>query len=206
MTLNGENSVPWVQRARKRRLLWVIVFAIATYAAAALSEDQLIRTRAASTWYDYMIRGVGAFYDSGKEHEIPDVSPSIFVRINPQGQFILNRSWTVEGGMVSSVALPTARLELYEQKIFKCTPGLMECIPGRTLYGFWLLKRVPGKQPAVVRKWLNLQKNLIGYDPAHGRYVPDVTGTITYEQSTQQVHVSIDNVEQPITDTFLLNS
>ena len=206
MNLDSQSSVRWVQRVRKHRLLWTIVFIIGTYTAAALSEDQAMRTRAASTWHEYMIRGVGAFYDNGKGRETAELSPSIFVRINPDGPFILNGSWISEGALVSSVALPTARLELYEQKIFKCTPGLMECMPGRTLYSFWLLRRGAGQRPEVLRKWLNLQKNLIGYDPAHGMYVPDAKGTITYEQSTQQVHVSIDNVEQPITETFHLDS
>src|SRR5712691_8576078 len=173
MNLNHKTRVPWAQsmpwtqsaKLHRGRVLLAILFAIIAYATAAASEDRVTRTRAANVWNLYMIRGVSAFYNNGQEREAIEASPAIFVRVSPTDPFILNGSWIIEGALVSAATTPTARLELYEEKIFVCRPGLLECAPGKTSYNFVLLKRVPGQRPEVLQKWRNLQKNVAGYDP-----------------------------------------
>ena len=194
-----------MRRVEFHRPFLAIVLVGIAYGSAAASEDWSRKQRAFNIWNEYMTRGVSAFYDNGKEREAINGDPSIFVRISATGPFILNGSWIIEGALVSVATTPAARLELYEEKISKCHPGLMECSAAEPVYDFWLLRRMPGQRPEVLQKWRNLQKNVVGYDPAHGMYVPDVKGSITYEQNTHDLHVSIDNIQEPLSETLHLN-
>jgi hypothetical protein len=187
------------------RWIWATLFAITAYSAASASEDRLIRVRAVRLWSGYMVRDVGAFYKDGLQREASATYPSIFVQLSPLALFPLNGSWIVDGFLASSVVLPGVRLELYQMGVFKCHPSFFECAPGTTKYDFFLLKRVPGSRPEVLRIWRRLQKDMTGYDPAHERYVPDVKASMRYEEITHTLQVSIDHIQQPLTDTLHLD-
>lgn len=111
-----------------------------------------------------------------------------------------NGGWILEGGLLARALDGPATLELYGKAVvrqFAYFPfPFHREIPHETGYEFFLLRRHPGSQAIVIRKWVFPSSEVLIKRESAGGAHEDVRGTLRYEAGTRTAAVTITGLKR----------